>query len=102
LPSKLSASTVMAPSCSCRTTRRPQCSQAMMRPLAVAGVAVGVVRGLSEDGDGARLLLPPQDAGCSGCRPEQAAHIAEPDRPLAPAAAGPEAFHRGTAAGAAG
>ena len=32
LPSKRSASTVMLPSYSKRTTRRPACSQAMMRP----------------------------------------------------------------------
>ena len=46
LPSKLSASTVIAPSYSVRVTRRPSCSQVTQPALAIARVAVGVVRGL--------------------------------------------------------
>ena len=63
--------------------------------LAVAGVAVGVVGRLAEHRDGAGLLVPPQDAVVGDVAPEQAALVAEIDRPLGPAAAIGEAFDGG-------
>src|SRR4051812_12683583 len=53
--------------------------------LPVAGVAVGVVGGLAEDIDRARLLVPPHDAVVGDVAPEEVAAVAEPNRPLAPA-----------------
>src|SRR5262249_60124048 len=56
--------------------------------LAVAGVAVGVVRRFSEHADAAGLLLPAHDAVVGNVAPQQVAAVAEPHRPLAPAHAG--------------
>ena len=63
--------------------------------LAVAGVAVGEVRRLAEDADLAGLLLPLEDAVVRDVAPQQIAAVAEPHRPLGPAAAGIEALDRG-------
>ena len=63
--------------------------------LAVAGVAVGEVGGLAEHADGTRLLLPLQDAVVGDVAPQQVAPVADPHRPLRPAAAGGEALHAG-------
>src|SRR5262249_3592894 len=59
-------------------------------PLAVAGVAVGIVRRLAEDRDCPGFLVPAHDAVVRDVAPQHAARIAEPDRPLAPAHAGRE------------
>src|SRR5262252_1707645 len=63
--------------------------------LAVARVAVGVVRRLAVHGGAARLLIPPQDAIVRNVAPQQAARVAEPHRPFAPAGAGVEALDAG-------
>src|SRR6185312_15082453 len=55
--------------------------------LAIAGVAIGEVGGLAIDADGARLLLPLQDAVVGDVAPQQVAAVAEVDRPFRPAAA---------------
>ena len=52
--------------------------------LAVAGVAVGVVRGLPIDAGRAGPLVPAHDAVVGDVAPQQAPRIAEPDRPLRP------------------
>src|SRR6185503_8853466 len=59
-------------------------------PLAIARVAVGVVRGLAEDAHRAGLLVPAHDPVVRDVAPEEGAEVAEPDRPLAPAEAGGE------------
>jgi len=61
----------------------------------VTGVAVGVVRGLAEDRDRTRLLVPAQHAVVGDVAPQQIAAVAEIDRSLGPAAAGVEPFDRG-------
>ncbi len=63
--------------------------------LPVAGVAVGLLAGLSENRDGAGLLVPAQDAVIGNVADQQAALVAQPDGTLAPAQAGGEALHRG-------
>src|SRR6266566_4575475 len=57
-------------------------------PLAVARIAVGVVGGLAEDADLAGFLVPFEDAVVRDVAPQETPHIADPDRALAPAAAG--------------
>ena len=52
--------------------------------LAVAGVAVGMVRWFAEDADLAGFLVPFEDAVVRDVAPEQEAAIAEPHRALAP------------------
>ena len=95
LPSKLSASTVIEPSYSVRVDAAAAVLAGDEPALAVAGVAVGEVRGLAEDADRARLLLPLEDAVVGDVAPQQIAPVAEIDRPLGPAAAGGEALHAG-------
>src|SRR5262245_36363344 len=63
--------------------------------LAVAGVAVRVVRGLSEDADRSGFFIPAHDAVVGGVAPKQIVPIAEPDRALAPAHACGETLHAG-------
>ena len=63
-------------------------------PLAVARVAVGVARRLAEGADLAGRLVPFQDAVVRDVAPQQVAAVAEPDRPLGPAAAGIEPLDR--------
>src|SRR5882672_9554855 len=48
--------------------------------LAVAGVAVGVVRGPPERADGAGFFLPAQNAVARDVAPQQVAAVAEPHR----------------------
>src|SRR5207237_10305877 len=60
--------------------------------LAVAGIAVGIVRWLAEDAHRARFLVPFQHAIVRDVAPDQAAHISEPHRALAPAGAQIEAI----------
>src|ERR1051326_3723109 len=62
--------------------------------LAVAGVAVGVMGGPTEDADGAGFLLPFHDAVVRDVAPQQIAPVAEPYRPLGKAAAAGDAFDR--------
>ena len=61
---------------------------------AVAGMAVGVVRGLAEDRDRAALLVPAQHAVVGDVAPQEVAAVAEPDRTLGPATAGVEPLDR--------
>src|SRR5262249_31630055 len=63
--------------------------------LAVAGVAVGIVRRLAEHGGAAGLLIPPQDAVVGDVAPQEAARVAEPNRALAPPCAGVEPLDAG-------
>src|SRR5260221_7511646 len=63
--------------------------------LAVARVAVGVVRRLAEDADRAGLLLPFHHPVVRDVAPQQIAAVAEPHRPLAPAEAGRQALDAG-------
>src|SRR6185312_6472490 len=63
--------------------------------LAVAGVAVGVAGRLAEHADRSGLLFPFEDAIVGDVAPQQKAAIAEPHRPLAPAAPGIELLDRG-------
>src|SRR5262245_14311940 len=58
--------------------------------LAVAGVAVGVVGGLTEDADPAGLLVPAHDAVIGNVAPQETARITEIDRALVKTAAGRE------------
>src|SRR5262245_20719111 len=58
--------------------------------LPVAGVAVGVVGGLTEDADPTGLLVPAHDAVVRNVAPKETAGIAEIDRTLVKAAAGRE------------
>ena len=63
--------------------------------LAIASVAVGVVRRLAENADRARLLVPAHDAVVGDVAPQQAAPVAEPDRAFAPAHAGGDPLDAG-------
>src|SRR5882757_4439685 len=63
--------------------------------LAVARIAVGVVRGLAEDADRAGLLLPFHHPVVRDVAPQEVAPVAEPDRPLAPAEPGRQKLDRG-------
>ena len=64
-------------------------------PLAVAGVAVGVVRRLPEDRGLAGFLVPSEDAVVGNVAPQHAPLIADPHRAFAPAAAGVKPLDRG-------
>ena len=64
-------------------------------PLAIAGIAVGIVGGLAKNADRAGFLLPFEDPVIGDVAPQQRAELAEPDRPLAPPAAGIEPLDRG-------
>ena len=92
LPSNLSISTVTVPSYSVRVTRLLVVLAGDEPALPVAGIAVGVVRGRTIDAGASGPLVPAHDAVVGNVAPEQAARIAEVDRPLAPAHAGGEAF----------
>ena len=61
--------------------------------LPVPGVAVGVVGGAAEHRDRPGLLVPAQHPVAGDVAPEQAAVVAEPDRPLDPAVAGGDPLH---------
>src|SRR5439155_22221887 len=63
--------------------------------LAVAGIAVGVVRGLAEHADGTHLLLPLHDAIVGDVAPQQIAPVAKPHRALGPTEARRQAFDGG-------
>src|SRR6266480_7042580 len=63
--------------------------------LAVAGVAVGVVGGLTEDADPPGLLVPAHDAVIGNVAPQETARITEIDRALVKATAGCEALDAG-------
>ena len=63
--------------------------------LAIAGIAVGVVGGLAIDAGPSGLLVPAHDAVVGNVAPQQAARVAHPHRPLAPAHAGREPLHAG-------
>src|SRR5262245_44636386 len=63
--------------------------------LAVTGVAVGVVGGLTEDVDPASLLVPAHDAVIGNVAPQETAGIAEVDRALVKTAAGREPLDAG-------
>ena len=95
LPSNLSISTVMVPSYSVRVTRRAVVLAGDEPALAVAGVAVGVVRRLAVHAGAPGLLVPAHDAVVGNVAPQQAARVAEIDRPLAPAHAGREPLDAG-------
>src|SRR6266481_4633478 len=82
LPSKLSASTVTVPSYSVRVSRCASISQVTSPALAVAGIAIGVARGLAEQADCARLLLPFHDPVVRDVAPQETAEITEPNRPF--------------------
>src|SRR6185312_2818876 len=62
--------------------------------LAVAGVAVGEVRGVSVDRDRAGLLFPLDDALVRDVAAEQITPVADPHRSFGPAQPGCEPFHR--------
>src|SRR5438309_1689279 len=62
-------------------------------PLAVARIAVGVVRGLAEYADRAGFLLPLHDAVVRDVAPQKVAAVAEPHRTLVPARARSNSFH---------
>ena len=61
--------------------------------LAVARIAVGVVRRGAVHAGASRPLVPTHDAVVGNIAPEQAARVAEIDRPLAPAHAGCKPLH---------
>src|SRR5438874_13061361 len=63
--------------------------------LAVAGVAVGVVRGLAEDADLAGFLVPFEDPVVGDVAPQQTPQVTDPDRAFAPPAAGVKPLDRG-------
>ena len=63
--------------------------------LAVPGIPVGVVRGLTEDADPAGLLVPAHDAVIGNVAPQETTGIAEIDRALVKATAGCEALDAG-------
>ena len=65
--------------------------------MQVARVAVRVVRRLTEHAHLAALFHPAQDAIVGDVAPQQIAAVAEPHRPLGPAAAGVETLDRGVA-----
>src|SRR5262245_38083578 len=60
--------------------------------LAIARIAVGVVGGTAVDARAPRLLVPAHDTIVGNVAPEQAARIAEIDRPLCPTETGREPF----------
>src|SRR5207245_11586628 len=60
--------------------------------LAVAGVAVGVVRGAAKHANRASFLLPFYDPVVRDVAPQEVAAIAEPHRPLGEAKAGGDAL----------
>src|SRR5215471_9409863 len=62
--------------------------------LAVAGVAVGVIRGAAKHADRAGFLLPFQDPVVRDVAPQEVATIAEPHWPLGKAAAASDALDR--------
>src|SRR5262249_20500571 len=62
--------------------------------LAVARVAVGVVGGAPEHGDGARLFVPTHDAVVGNVAPQEIATVAEPHGALGPAESGRQPLHR--------
>src|ERR1051325_4961796 len=66
-------------------------------PLAIAGIAVGVVRRLAEDADRAGLLLPFHNAVVRDVAPQKVAAVAEPNRPLGKTAARRDPLDRGIA-----
>src|SRR6266850_1379517 len=88
LPSKRSAITLIVPSYPARVVLAGQ-----EPPLAVARVAVAVVRGLAEHAHGARLLVPAHHAVVRDVAPQEVAPVAEPHRPLVPAAVRGDALH---------
>ena len=63
--------------------------------LAVAGVAVGVVRRLTEHADRTRAVVPAQDAVVRDVRQQQVAPVAEPHRALGPAQPGGQLLDAG-------
>src|SRR5437667_12670626 len=63
--------------------------------LAVAGVAVGVVGGLTEEADPAGLLVPAHDAVIGNVAPQETTGIAVIDRALVKATAGREPLDAG-------
>jgi hypothetical protein len=63
--------------------------------LTVAGVAVRVVGGLTEDADPAGLLVPAQDAVIGNVAPQETARITEIDRTLVKTASGREPLDPG-------
>ena len=65
--------------------------------LAVAGVAVGIVRRLAEHADRAGLLLPFHDPVVRDVAEQQIAAVAEPHRPLGKAHAAGDPLDRGVA-----
>src|SRR6185437_5938120 len=66
-------------------------------PIAVARVAVRVVRGAAEDADMPVLLEPAHHPVVGDVAPQQVAAVAEIDRPLGPAEAGGDALDCGVA-----
>src|SRR5262249_61072953 len=54
-------------------------------PLAIAGVAVGVIRGPAELAPLPGFLVPAHDPVVGNVAPQHVAAVAEPHRPLAPA-----------------
>src|ERR1700726_4276896 len=52
--------------------------------LAVAGIAVGMVRGLAKDADRAGFFLPLHDAVVRDVAPQEVAAVTEPHRALGP------------------
>src|SRR5439155_13479067 len=62
--------------------------------LAVAGVAIGIVRGAAKHADRAGFLLPFHDPVVRDVAPQEVAVIAEPHRALGKAAAAGEALDR--------
>src|SRR6266568_6165355 len=63
--------------------------------LAVAGVAIGVVGGLTEDADPAGLLVPAHDAVIGNVAPQETARITEIDRAVVKTAAAREPLNAG-------
>src|SRR5262249_42094066 len=84
LPSNLSRITVMVPSYSVRTTRRPPCSQVTRLPG-------GPRAKLAEQ---AGFFVPLHDAVVGDVAPQHVATVADPHRPFAPAHAGREPLDR--------
>src|SRR5262245_3922933 len=91
LPSNLSISTVTVPSGDASTVVFAGDQTA----LAVAGIAICVVRGLAEHADPPGLLVPTHDAVVGNVAPQQATGVAEIDRALAPAHVGCDALDAG-------
>src|SRR6267142_3001264 len=63
--------------------------------LAVAGVAIGMVGGLTEDADPPGVLVPAHDAVIRNVAPQETARITEIDRALVKTAAGCEPLDAG-------